>query len=66
MENRRRLIPMVVIPVVLGLVNFYTVAQKPRFETFQTIDVVQLIVTGMCFGAALGLLVISFRGTRSS
>ena len=66
MSNRRRLIPMFFIPVFIGLVNFNSVAKKPRFETFQTIDVVQLIVTGMCFGAALGLLVIFFRGPRSS
>ena len=66
MGNRRRLIPMFVILVFIGLVNFYSVANKPRFETFQTIDVVQFIVTGMCFGVALGLLVIFFRGPRSS
>jgi hypothetical protein len=64
--GNRRLIPMLFILVVIGLVNFYSVAKKPRFETFQTIDVVQLIVTGMCFGVALGLLVLFLRRPRSS
>ncbi len=65
MSNRRKLVPMFVVPVFIGLVNFYNVAQKPRFDTFQTIDVVQLIGSGMCFGAVLALLVIFFRVPRS-
>lgn len=68
MSNRRKLVPwvLVFIPAFMGLVNFYNVAHKPRFETFYTVDVVQLIVTGMCLGAVLVVLVMFFRGPRSS
>ena len=65
MSNWRKVVPVFSVAVI-GLINLNNVAGKPRFQTFQTIDVVQLITTGMCFGVALGLLVMFFRGTRSS
>jgi hypothetical protein len=33
---------------------------------FHAVDVVQLIATGMCFGAALGMLGMFFIGRRSN
>ena len=65
MSNWRRFVPIFLV-VFIGLTNLNSVASKPRFQTFQTIDVVQLIATGMCFGAAVCLLVLFFRGARSS
>ena len=66
MMNRRQLISAVLVLVSVGLIGLYNVASKPRFETFHAVDVVQLIATGMCFGAALGMLVLFFRGRRSN
>ena len=40
-----------------GLIGFYRVAQSPRFDQFRTLDIVQLLATGLCFGVALSLLV---------
>ena len=69
MSNWRKFVPVFSVALI-GLINLNNVAGKPRFQTFQTIDVVQLIATGMCFGAALGLLVmllvVFFRGARSN
>lgn len=65
MSNWRKFLPIFSV-VVMGLINLNNVAGKPRFQTFQTIDVVQLIATGMCFGVALGLLVMFLRSPRSS
>ena len=66
MRNRRQVVSSVVAPVFIGLVGLYNVASKPRFEAFHTVDVIQLIATGMCFGAALGVLVSFFLGRRSN
>ena len=65
MSNWRKFVPIFSVALI-GLINLRNVAGKPRFQTFETIDVVQLILTGMCFGLALGLLVMFFRGARSS
>ena len=69
MNDRRRLVPGVFVPlflVFMGLAAFYNVAREPRFEAFRAIDVVRLIATGMCFGAAVVALVMHFRRPRSS
>ena len=44
---------------------FSNAASSPRFATFHAIDVVRLIASGMCFGAALAALLIFFAGPRS-
>ena len=69
MSDRRSLISVVssvVAPVFIGLVGLLNIASQPRFETFHTADVVQLVASGMCFGAALAALARSSRGPRSS
>ena len=66
MRNRRQVVSGVFVVVAVGLIGLYNVASKPRFETFHALDVVQLIATGMCFGAALGMLVMFLCGRRSN
>jgi hypothetical protein len=68
MKNRRTLAPKVFVPLFIafmGLAAFSNTASSPRFATFQTIDVVRLIASGMCFGAAMAALLIFFGGPRS-
>ena len=68
MSDRRNVAPRVFIPLFIasmGLAAFTNVASSPRFAIFQTIDVVRLIASGMCFGAALAALLIFFGGSRS-
>lgn len=63
MPNRKRP-PVVVfiIPLLIGLLGFYRVTQSPQFESYRTVDVVQLLGSGACFGAALtGLMFILLR-----
>ncbi len=66
MTSRSKLAPRVLVPLFIGLVGFSNVARQPRFDTFRAVDVLQLIGTGMCFGAALIAVVIFFRTPRSS
>ena len=68
MRNRRTFPPKVFVPLfiaAMGFAAFANMAGSPRFATFQTIDVVRLIASGMCFGAALAALLIFFVGSRS-
>jgi hypothetical protein len=54
MSNRQRP-PLVVwiIPLLVGLLGFYRVTQSPQFESYRTVDVVQLLVSGACLGTVL-------------
>lgn len=68
MRNRRTPAPKVFVPLfiaTMGFVAFANIAGSPRFASFHTIDVVRLIASGMCFGAALAALLIFFVGFRS-
>jgi hypothetical protein len=68
MTDRRNVAPRVFVPVFIafmGLAAFTNAASSPRFANFQTIDVVRLMASGMCFGAALASLLIFFGGSRS-
>jgi hypothetical protein len=65
MSNRRKLFPCF-FPLLVGLWALFDIVGKPRFATFHGSDVVQLIAAGIGFGATLALLVVFFRGRRSS
>lgn len=60
-QRRRRMAPFWV-PLLMGLLSFFSMVSKPTFATIHRPDVVQLIGTGMCFGVALATLVALFRG----
>ena len=42
-----------IIAVLFGAVSLMNMTLNRRLEAFRAVDVVQLIGTGMCFGAAL-------------
>jgi hypothetical protein len=48
---------MWIIALFFGLLGFYRVTQSPHFESYRTIDVVQLLVSGAGFGVALTVLI---------
>jgi ABC-type nickel/cobalt efflux system permease component RcnA len=55
MTRRRR----IVVAAVVGILGLFNVLRLPRFETYHTVDVLQLVAAGMCFGVALATM---FRG----
>jgi hypothetical protein len=58
-SNRRRpqFVVILIVVVFFGLHGIYRVTQSETFESFRTLDVVQLVVSGDCFGAAfVGLM----------
>jgi len=62
MRKHRRSAPFVFI---LGIVGLIPLMRNPRFETFHTVDVLQLLASGACFGIALTLFVVSLRSSRA-
>jgi hypothetical protein len=55
MRNQLTFTPKVFVPLfiaTMGFAAFANIASSPHFATFHTIDVVRLIASGMCFGAA--------------
>jgi hypothetical protein len=59
--NRARRYGVVVI--LIGLLGLTTVMRNPRFQNFHTVDILQLIASGACFG--LGLMSLMMSGRKS-
>jgi hypothetical protein len=65
MFNRKILVSAIFTPIVIGSVGFLNLMHQPRFETFRTVDVVQLLGAGACYGVAMVALIMLLRGPRA-
>jgi hypothetical protein len=65
MSDRRRQLGMSVVLAVFGLGSLFSMFGRPGFAAIRTVDVVQLIGTGMCFGAAIVALVTFLRSPHA-
>ncbi|MFN7992671.1 MAG: hypothetical protein U0Q18_03680 [Bryobacteraceae bacterium] len=64
-NGKRPPIVIWMIPLLVGAIGLYRVAQSPRFEMYRAVDIVQMTGSGVCFGAALAGVIFMLRGTRS-
>jgi hypothetical protein len=48
--------------LVFGGMELFFVMRNPRFQDIHNIDVAQLMVSGLCFGVALSILIGAIRG----
>jgi ABC-type nickel/cobalt efflux system permease component RcnA len=62
--TRRRRLASIVIPAIVGLTALLTVIGRPRFQTYHTVDALELVASGLCFGIAFVGLVRVFRGVE--
>lgn len=53
-------------PFFIGLIGFFNLTQRPRFAAIHTVDVVQLLASGACFGAAFAGAIAALRSRRSA
>ena len=61
-QPRRRRLASVVFPAVVGLFALLTVIGRPRFQAYHTVDALELVASGLCFGIAFVGLIRLFRG----
>jgi hypothetical protein len=65
MSNRRTGAPKIVVPLFItfmGVAALFNVAGSPGFAAYRSIDVVRLLASGMCFGAAIASIAILWFG----
>jgi hypothetical protein len=63
-DRRRPPIVVWIVPLLIGLAGFYRVTQSPMFELYRAVDIVQLLGSGMCFGATMVGVIFMLRGVR--
>jgi hypothetical protein len=50
-----------IIPLFFGMMGLFRVMQSPTFFTYRAVDVVQLLGSGVCFGATMTGLIFMLR-----
>jgi hypothetical protein len=63
-DRKRPPIVIWILPLLIGFVGFYRVMQSPSFEMYRAVDIVQLLGSGVCFGAAMVGVIFMLRGAR--
>ncbi len=63
-DGKRPPILVWIIPVLIGAIGFHRATQSPVFEMYRAVDIVQLLGSGVCFGAAMVGTIFMLRGTR--
>ncbi len=59
---KRRHGSIAILPMmIVGSIGLLNLMQRPRFAMIQTVDVVQLLGSGVCFGVALTVLIFWLR-----
>ena len=66
MRSSKTLTSAIVVPLIVGIIGLANLSHNPRFDAFHTVDILQLIGSGMCFGVALSALVAVIRAPRNS
>ena len=61
LRRGRSLGASVLVLIVIGSAGFFNLSERPRFQAFHTVDVLQLLATGMCYGVALAGILAFFR-----
>jgi uncharacterized protein YoaH (UPF0181 family) len=62
MEKSRRGVLAIVIPLIVGITALMTVLARQRAAQYATVDILEFVAAGMCFGAAIVALARVIRG----
>ena len=60
--EKRRGFTLVFIPLMFAIFSGLNIIGNPRFQNYRTVDIVHVLGTGMCLGAAIVLFVLVSRG----
>jgi len=66
MNNRGRFPRILFVLTFFGVMNLLAMISNPAWANIRGVDVVRLIGTGMCFGAAIVSFVAYYQDRRSS
>lgn len=64
MNNRRRFPRISFLLTFFGIMNLLAMLSSPAWSTIRGVDIVRLIGTGMCFGAAILSFVVYYRDLK--
>jgi hypothetical protein len=66
MTERKMFAGTVLVPILIGMIGFSHLMGQPRFATFHTVDVLQLLASGACFGIGFSALLAFLHRIRNT
>jgi len=63
-DHKRGPIAVWIIPLIVGLVGLNRVMHSPNYDMYRAVDIVQLLGSGLCFGATLVGVIFGLRMAR--
>jgi hypothetical protein len=66
MNDRRRFFRIFFILFAFALMNGFRILGNPSLAAIRTVDIVQLVATGMCLGGAVVTLVLALKSPRAT
>jgi hypothetical protein len=63
-DRKRSPVVIWILPLIVGLSGLFRVMQSPSFALYRTVDVVQLLGCGVCFGATMVGVISRILGSR--
>jgi hypothetical protein len=64
MNNKRRLPRIFILLTFFGVMNLLAMISSPAWANIRGVDIVRLIGTGMCFGAAIVSFAVYYRDVK--
>jgi len=64
-DRRRPPISIWIVPLMIGFIGFYRVTQSANFQLYRSVDIAQLVGSGMCLGATLVGVIFTLSRARS-
>jgi hypothetical protein len=64
-DGKRPPLTVWILPLLVGGVGVYRVTQSPSYQLYRAVDIVQLLGSGVCFGAAMAGIIFMLRAMRT-
>ncbi|MGB2593118.1 MAG: hypothetical protein WBG02_10995 [Candidatus Acidiferrum sp.] len=64
MTKLKRITGFAFAPFLIGMIGLFNLMERPRFASIHTVDVVQLLASGACFGVAFAGVIATLRSER--
>ena len=64
MNNKRSFLRIFFVLILFGVMNLLHMISSPDWANIRGVDVVRLIGTGMCFGAAIVAFAVYYRESK--
>jgi hypothetical protein len=64
--RKRNLTGVWIMALFMGWLEFSSVSRRPSFALYRTLDIIELVTSGLLFGVAAGVGILAWTGSRTT